>query len=76
MIGLYVSLGIDSFDATAGVLLYRGIHYLLVLALGLPAFVLCEAATGKLRSSTTELAEEAPPGSERPPGESPPDSPG
>lgn len=76
MIGLYVSSGIESVEATAGVLLYRGIHYLLVLTLGLPSFVYCEATTANLKGTRNELAEEAPPGNEKPPVGSPPDSDG
>ncbi len=75
MIGLYVSLGVDSVDATAGVLLYRGIHYLLVLVLGLPSLVYCQVTTSRLRG-TSGLAEEALPDSETPPVGSPPDSDG
>jgi len=74
MIGLYVSWGVDGVEATAGVLLYRGIHYLLVLILGLPCLVYCEAATGRAQRTRSELAEEAPPGNGTPPVESLPDS--
>jgi uncharacterized membrane protein YbhN (UPF0104 family) len=37
MIGIYVSQGISPGDAAAAALLYRGTHYVMVLALGLPA---------------------------------------
>ena len=42
MIASYVLLGVDPANATAGVLLYRGLHYLLVLGLGLPALAAFE----------------------------------
>jgi uncharacterized protein (TIRG00374 family) len=42
MVGLYVAMGVGRVEATAGVLLYRGIHYLLVLALGLPSLFFCK----------------------------------
>jgi uncharacterized protein (TIRG00374 family) len=52
MIGLYVTLGVDRLDATAGVLLYRGLHYALVLTAGLPALVYSESAAGRIRWAT------------------------
>lgn len=76
MVGLYVSSGVAGVEATAGVLLYRGIHYLLVLTLGLPSLVYCASATAKSPGTRIELAEEDPPESERPPVGSPPDSTG
>lgn len=42
MIVTLVALGVDRADAAAGTLVYRGLHYLLVLLLGLPALVGCE----------------------------------
>lgn len=39
MVACYAALGVDRIDATAGVLLFRGLHYAAVLALGVPALV-------------------------------------
>jgi uncharacterized protein (TIRG00374 family) len=74
MVGLYVILGISDVEATAGVLLYRGMHYLLVLTLGVPSLFYCGGQTRRRANLRSELAEEAPPGSETPPVGSPPDS--
>ena len=48
MIGSYVLLGIEQVDAAAATLLYRGLHYSLVLGLGLPSLIWLETsrATG------------------------------
>ncbi len=73
MVGLYVSLGVDRVDAVAGVLLYRGIHYLLVLTLGVPAMVYCEMSSGSAPEATDGLSGGAPRGSESPADESPRD---
>jgi uncharacterized protein (TIRG00374 family) len=73
MVGLYVSFGVDGVEATAGVLLYRGIHYLLVLTLGLPSLVYCGATKGKQRRARSALSEGALPDSATLPVESPPD---
>ncbi|MDX1644630.1 MAG: lysylphosphatidylglycerol synthase domain-containing protein, partial [Thermoanaerobaculia bacterium] len=50
MIACYVLLGVDRQTALAATLLYRGLHYLLVLTLGLPALVGCELAHCRRRS--------------------------
>ena len=42
MVATYTAFGIDQVDALAGTLLFRGIHYALVLALGLPSLLYCE----------------------------------
>ncbi len=42
MVAAYTAFGIDQVDALAGTLLYRGIHYVLVLGLGVPALLYCE----------------------------------
>ncbi len=48
----YELLGVGRADALAGVLLFRGLHYLLVLALGLPAFLALElGGNGRTRDS-------------------------
>jgi uncharacterized membrane protein YbhN (UPF0104 family) len=39
MVATFAALGVGSVDAAAGTLLYRGLHYAVVLALGLPALV-------------------------------------
>jgi uncharacterized membrane protein YbhN (UPF0104 family) len=43
MVACFVLLGTDRSVALAGTLLYRGLHYALVLALGLPSLALLEA---------------------------------
>ena len=43
VIGAFVLFGIDRVDATAAALLYRGLHYATVLAVGTPALVWLEA---------------------------------
>jgi uncharacterized protein (TIRG00374 family) len=73
MIGLYVSLGVDNIEATAGVILYRGFHYLLVLTLGLPSLVYCGAAMSMERRTRNALSEGVLPDSATLPVESPPD---
>lgn len=73
MVGLYVSFGIDGVEATAGVLLYRGLHYLLVLTLGLPSLVYCGATMRRERGTRNALSEGALPDSATLPVESPPD---
>ena len=42
MIAAYVALGIDEVSATAATLLFRGLHYAVVLVLGLPALLVLE----------------------------------
>lgn len=44
MVTVYVLLGVERTDAAAGALLYRGLHYLTVVALGLPAVAVFELA--------------------------------
>ncbi len=44
MIGCYVLLGLPQVDAAAATLLYRGLHYALVLVLGLPSLVYQESS--------------------------------
>ena len=73
MVGLYVSFGIDGVEATAGVLLYRGLHYLLVLTLGLPSLLYCGATMSRERGTRNALSEGALPDSATLPVESPPD---
>ena len=43
MIGAFVLFGVDRVDATAATLLYRGLHYASVLAVGAPALIWLEA---------------------------------
>ncbi len=45
MVAAYAAFGIDQVDALAGTLLYRGLHYLLVLFLGAPSLLWCELAS-------------------------------
>lgn len=42
MIALYAAFGVPEVDAVSGVLLFRGLHYLTVLMLGLPAVAFLE----------------------------------
>ncbi len=44
MIGCYVMLGVSQLDAVAATFLFRGLHYLLVLGVGLPALLRFEVA--------------------------------
>jgi uncharacterized protein (TIRG00374 family) len=45
MISGFVSLGVDRFAAGASTLMFRGIHYLVILALGVPALIFLEWRT-------------------------------
>lgn len=56
MVALYVALGTQRVDAAAGVLLYRGLHYVLVLTLGLPSLVFCETTNPSRRSRRAAAA--------------------
>ncbi len=47
MVAAYAAFGVDQVDALAGTLLYRGLHYALVLGLGLPSLLYCELARGE-----------------------------
>lgn len=44
MIGCYVLLGVAQVDGVAGTFLFRGLHYLLVVGIGLPALLRFEVA--------------------------------
>lgn len=72
MVAVYVALGVNEVDAAAGTLLYRGLHYLQVLALGVPALIYCEL-TGKNANSEARPAAEDPSDNEPRFGESRPD---
>ena len=52
MVASFAALGMDRVDAAAGTLLYRGLHYACVLAIGLPALLLLEWRLGNERAST------------------------
>jgi uncharacterized protein (TIRG00374 family) len=56
MVALYVALGMERVDAAAGVLLYRGLHYVLVLLLGLPSLAFCETVLPSRRSRRAATA--------------------
>ena len=45
MVASFAALGVDRVDAAAGTLLYRGLHYAVVLAVGLPALATLELRT-------------------------------
>jgi uncharacterized membrane protein YbhN (UPF0104 family) len=47
MMASFKLLGVDEVLAAAGTLLYRGIHYATVLALGLPALAWLEWRAGR-----------------------------
>jgi uncharacterized protein (TIRG00374 family) len=53
------ALGVPQLEATASTLLYRGLHYAVMLSLGLPALVLLEARVRRRRSLLVERAAEA-----------------
>ncbi len=46
MIAAYAALGVDPVEAVAGTLLFRGLHYLVVVALGLPSLAFHELTAG------------------------------
>lgn len=46
MVATFAALGVGEVEAAAGTLLFRGLHYIVVLALGLPAFGLLELKYG------------------------------
>jgi uncharacterized membrane protein YbhN (UPF0104 family) len=56
MIGAFVLFGVDRVDATAASLLYRGLHYATVLAVGTPALVWLEL---KRRATQPAAADDA-----------------
>lgn len=47
MVASFKALGVDEVAAAAGTLLFRGLHYAVVLAIGLPALGLLELKMGK-----------------------------
>jgi uncharacterized protein (TIRG00374 family) len=47
MIATYVALGVSGPAAVAGTLVFRALHYLLVLGLGLPALLVLERGSGR-----------------------------
>jgi uncharacterized protein (TIRG00374 family) len=55
MVASFTAMGMDRVDAAAGTLLYRGLHYVSILGLGLPALLALELRTG------ADPADEAPP---------------
>ncbi len=55
LISGYALLGIDRFDAVAGTLLYRGLHYILVLTLGLPSLLYVELGLERSRAPEHEV---------------------
>ncbi len=56
MVATFAALGVGRVDAAAGTLLYRGLHYAVVLALGLPALVWLELALSLGRGRSAENA--------------------
>ncbi|HEV7672690.1 MAG TPA: lysylphosphatidylglycerol synthase transmembrane domain-containing protein [Thermoanaerobaculia bacterium] len=59
MVALFGALGVGPGEAAAATLLFRGLHYASVLALGVPALVVLELRYGA-RTATPEI-EESPP---------------
>lgn len=55
MMASFKLLGVDELLAAAGTLLYRGLHYAAVLAIGLPALALLEWRAGGEREKETVL---------------------
>jgi uncharacterized protein (TIRG00374 family) len=47
MIACFVALGVDHVDAVAATLLYRGLHYGLILILGVPALLYFEVVSSR-----------------------------
>ena len=50
LIGGYDLMGVGRLEAVAGTLLYRGLHYILVLALGLPSLITVELGLERARA--------------------------
>jgi len=46
MVGSFVAMGMNREDALAGTLLYRGLHYVSILGIGLPALLFLELKPG------------------------------
>ena len=42
MVGTYVLLGVNQIDAAAATILFRGLHYALVITMGLPSLIYFE----------------------------------
>lgn len=54
MIAGYMALGLGHLEATAGTLLFRALHYGLLLLPGIPAFALLEIKSGDVALAATE----------------------
>lgn len=59
MVATFTAMGMDRVDAAAGTLLYRALHYLSILGLGLPALLVLEMKPG---AEPAEPEDEAPAG--------------
>ncbi len=70
MIALLVAVDVPEIDAAAGVLLYRAMHYAIVLVVGSICAVIFETTVARRSRSRGELAAKAHPGSESPESES------
>lgn len=63
MIAAYIALGVPEVAATAATLLFRGLHYLVVVSLGVPALMFCEMWGGRSsRSGDRPAAADGPDG--------------
>ncbi len=75
MVAGFVAVGIDRVDAGAGTLLYRGLHYAVVLAVGLPALAILELRASRrgrgVPGGTDGPGEPGGPGSTEPAGADP-----
>lgn len=61
MVASFVALGVDRVDAAAATLLFRGLHYAVVLAIGVPALLVLELRDGR-RGEPTPHARRRRPG--------------
>jgi glycosyltransferase 2 family protein len=57
MVAGFVTLGMDRVDASAGTLLYRGLHYAVVLAVGLPALAVLELYAARAEARAAEAVD-------------------
>jgi hypothetical protein len=46
MVASFEAMGVDPVEAAAGTLIFRGLHYAIVLLLGIPALAVLEARLG------------------------------
>jgi uncharacterized protein (TIRG00374 family) len=56
MVASFAAMGMDRLDAAAGTLLYRGLHYVSILGLGVPALLVLELQQGSEPSEEPPVA--------------------